>query len=100
VPLVAIPLGVLIGLALGALGGGGSILTVPALVYVLGQESAVATTSSLIIVGLTAVIAVIPHARAHRVRFGAGLLFGALGTACPLRSARRCSSSPSTAPPR
>ena len=47
-PLVAIPLGVLIGLALGALGGGGSILTVPALVYVLGQEPADATTSSLI----------------------------------------------------
>jgi hypothetical protein len=78
---MAIPLGVLIGLALGALGGGGSILTVPALVYVLGQEPAAATTSSLIIVGLTAIIAVIPHARAHRVRFGAGLLFGALGAA-------------------
>ena len=79
--LTAIPLGLLIGLALGALGGGGSILTVPALVYVLGQEPDDAITSSLIIVGLTAVIAVIPHARAHRVRFGAGLLFGALGTA-------------------
>ena len=59
-PLVAIPLGVLIGLALGALGGGGSILTVPALVYVLGQEPADATTSSLIIVGITAMTAVIP----------------------------------------
>lgn len=67
--LMAIPIGVLIGLALGALGGGGSILTVPALVYVLGLDPAAATTSSLIIVGLTALIAVIPHARAHRVRF-------------------------------
>ncbi len=39
-PLLSIPLGLLIGLALGALGGGGSILTVPALVYVLGQDAA------------------------------------------------------------
>ncbi len=35
---LAIPLGLLIALALGALGGGGSILTVPALVYALGQD--------------------------------------------------------------
>lgn len=79
-PLV-LPLGLLIGLALGALGGGGSILTVPALVYLLDQDPRTATTSSLLIVGLTSVIAVIPHARAGRLRFGQGLLFGALGTA-------------------
>lgn len=80
-PLLAIPLGVLIGLALGALGGGGSILTVPALVYVLGQDPRDATTSSLVIVGITALMALVPHARAGRVQFGQGLLFGALGTA-------------------
>ncbi|GAA2473168.1 sulfite exporter TauE/SafE family protein [Terrabacter carboxydivorans] len=79
--LLAIPLGVLIGLSLGALGGGGSILTVPALVYVLGQDPRDATTSSLIIVGITSLIALVPHARAGRVRFAQGLLFGALGTA-------------------
>jgi uncharacterized membrane protein YfcA len=79
-PLV-LPLGLLIGLALGALGGGGSILTVPALVYVLGQDPRAATTSSLIIVGVTSLIALTPHARAGRVRFGQGLMFGALGTA-------------------
>ncbi|KGN42013.1 sulfite exporter TauE/SafE family protein [Knoellia aerolata] len=78
-PLV-IPLGLVIGLALGALGGGGSILTVPALVYVLGQEPRAATTSSLLIVGVTSLIALLPHARAHRVRVGQGLMFGALGT--------------------
>ena len=78
-PLV-IPLGLVIGLALGALGGGGSILTVPALVYVLGQEPRTATTSSLLIVGVTSLIALLPHARAHRVRVGQGLMFGALGT--------------------
>ena len=80
-PLLAIPLGVLIGLALGALGGGGSILTVPALVYALGQDPRTATTSSLLIVGVTSLIALVPHARQGRVRLGQGLLFGALGTA-------------------
>lgn len=53
----------------------------PALVYVLGQDPRTATTSSLLIVGATSLIALIPHARAGRVRFGQGLLFGALGTA-------------------
>lgn len=78
---LAIPLGLLIGLALGALGGGGSILTVPALVYALGQHPRSATTSSLLIVGITSLLALLPHARAGRVRFRQGLLFGALGTA-------------------
>ena len=79
--LIAIPLGIAIGLSLGALGGGGSILTVPALVYVLGQDARTATTSSLVIVGLTSLLALVPHARAKRVRFSQGLLFGVLGTA-------------------
>jgi uncharacterized membrane protein YfcA len=51
--LLAIPVGVVIGLSLGALGGGGSILTVPALVYLLRQGAHGATTASLVIVGLT-----------------------------------------------
>jgi uncharacterized membrane protein YfcA len=79
--LIAIPLGIAIGLSLGALGGGGSILTVPALVYVLGQDPRTATTSSLVIVGVTSLLALVPHARAGRVRFTQGLLFGLLGTA-------------------
>ena len=48
-------LGVLIGLFLGALGGGGGVLVVPALVYMLGQSAQAATTGSIVIVGLTAV---------------------------------------------
>ena len=72
--------GLVIGLSLGALGGGGSILTVPALVYLLGQDPRTATTSSLLIVGLTSLLALTPHARTGRVRFGQGLMFGALGT--------------------
>jgi uncharacterized membrane protein YfcA len=81
VPLMAIPLGLLIGLSLGALGGGGSILTVPALVYGLGQDPPAATTSSLLVVGASSLIALVPHALAHRVRAVQGLLFGAIGTA-------------------
>lgn len=78
---LVVPVGVVIGLSLGALGGGGSILTVPALVYLLGQDAHGATTASLVIVGVTAVAGMTAHARAHRVRFGDGLMFGALGVA-------------------
>ena len=52
--LLLLSLGALIGLVLGWLGGGGAILTVPALVYVVGQGTTAATTSSLVIVGATA----------------------------------------------
>lgn len=51
-------LGFAIGLVLGLLGGGGSILTVPALVYVVGQTPHAAITTSLIIVGLNAMVGV------------------------------------------
>ncbi|WBC16444.1 sulfite exporter TauE/SafE family protein [Micromonospora sp. WMMA1998] len=72
-------LGLLIGLVLGALGGGGAILTVPALVYLLGESAQEATTSSLVIVGLTAVVGMAGHARSHRVRWGTGAVFGGVG---------------------
>jgi uncharacterized membrane protein YfcA len=79
--LVAIAVGLIIGLSLGALGGGGSILTVPALVYLLGQSPHQATTASLLVVGAAAVVGAITHARAGRVRWGAGAVFGLLGIA-------------------
>lgn len=66
-----------IGLALGLLGGGGSILTVPILVYALGVEPKEAIATSLLVVGITSLAAMIPHARAGAVRFRTGLLFGA-----------------------
>ena len=50
--LLAIAAGALIGLSLGALGGGGSILAVPVLVYLLGQDAGQATTGSLVVVGV------------------------------------------------
>lgn len=77
--LLASPLGFLIGLSLGALGGGGSILAVPALVYGAGQTAKQATTTSLVLVAITSVSGIIPHLRAGRVRFVAGTAFGLAG---------------------
>jgi uncharacterized membrane protein YfcA len=77
--LFASPLGFLIGVSLGALGGGGSILAVPALVYGAGQGAKAATTTSLLIVGLTALIGMVAHRRAGHVRLGSGLVFGGVG---------------------
>lgn len=74
-----IPLGLIVGVALGSLGGGGSIMTVPALVYLLGQDARAATTGSLIIVGLTSLIGAIPHYRDGHVKLGRGVTFGVLG---------------------
>ncbi|MGW7004048.1 sulfite exporter TauE/SafE family protein [Streptomyces sp. NPDC054933] len=79
--LLGIALGGLIGLCLGALGGGGSILTVPVLVYALGQSAQSATTGGLVVVGVTAVCGTWSHARAGNVRWGAGVAFGASGIA-------------------
>ncbi len=77
--LFASPLGFLIGLSLGALGGGGSILAVPALVYAAGQDPKAATTTSLVLVTITALIGIIPHWRAGHVRLVAGTVFGLAG---------------------
>lgn len=76
----AILIGVLLGLTLGALGGGGSVLMFPALVYVLGEPARVATTESLFVVGVTALVATTRHARAKRVNWFSGLVFGLAGT--------------------
>src|SRR6266516_193835 len=79
--LLAIGVGLLIGLSLGALGGGGSILAVPALVYLLGQSPHQATATSLLVVGGAAGAGAIIHARAGRVRLREGAVFGVLGIA-------------------
>ncbi|GGV19277.1 UPF0721 transmembrane protein [Streptomyces litmocidini] len=71
----------LIGVSLGILGGGGSILTVPILVYLAGQDTKEAIATSLFVVGVTSLAALVPHARAHRVRWKTGLLFGAFSMA-------------------
>jgi len=77
--LIASPLGFLVGLSVGALGGGGSILAVPALVYGVGESAQAATATSLLVVGFAALVGVIPHWRKGNVRTGAGVLFGCAG---------------------
>lgn len=79
--LLASPLGFLIGLSLGALGGGGSILAVPVLVYVAGQDATAATATSLVLVGITSLVGLVPHWRAGRVRVRSGVIFGVVGVA-------------------
>src|SRR5690348_18306128 len=86
---IAVPAGLLIGLLLGALGGGGSILTVPVLVYLLHQDPHAATAGSLLIVGITAAAGMIAHRRAGRVRLAPGITFGILGVAGSFRSEER-----------
>ncbi|SBT39291.1 sulfite exporter TauE/SafE family protein [Micromonospora auratinigra] len=72
-------LAVLIGVSLGLLGGGGSILAVPLLVYVADLPPKEAIATSLLVVGATSAVGVLPHARAHRVRWRTGLIFGLAG---------------------
>ncbi|MET8721533.1 sulfite exporter TauE/SafE family protein [Streptomyces misionensis] len=77
--ILALVAGAVVGLALGGLGGGGSVLAVPALIYLLGFTPAEATTASLVIVTLTSVTALTGHARDGNVTWRTGLLFAAAG---------------------
>jgi uncharacterized membrane protein YfcA len=77
--LLALPFGLAIGVSLGLVGGGGSILAVPVLVYVLGEPVKEATTASLAIVGTTALVGAADHVRGGGVRVRVALAFGAAG---------------------
>ena len=74
-----------IGVSLGLLGGGGSILTVPVLVYVVGQRPEAAMSTSLAVVGLNAVVGSLLRLRQGGVQWRAAALFGGAGIlgACP-----------------
>ncbi len=76
---VGIAAAVGVGVLLGLLGGGGSILTVPLLVYVLGVEPRTAIAMSLVVVGVTSASGALLHARAGRVRWRTALVFGSGG---------------------
>lgn len=65
-----------IGLSLGLIGGGGSVLALPILVYVMGIPPKPAITMTLVIVGAVSLLGVIPHWRAGNVRLKIALLFG------------------------
>jgi uncharacterized protein len=76
---LALALALLIGVSLGLLGGGGSILTLPILTYAIGMETKEAIAASLFVVGVTSATGAIAHARAGRIRWRTGLLFGGAG---------------------
>lgn len=78
---IAIVAGLLIGLSLGALGGGGSILTVPVLVYGLGQSAPQATTGSLVIVGITSLAGAVTAYRNGTALLAQGIAFGVVAIA-------------------
>ncbi|MFC9859281.1 MULTISPECIES: sulfite exporter TauE/SafE family protein [unclassified Streptomyces] len=76
---LALAAGAVVGLALGGLGGGGSVLAVPALIYLLGFTPAAATTAGLLIVIATSLTGLLAHAREGVVRWRTGGLFAAAG---------------------
>lgn len=92
--LVAAAGGVLLGLSLGALGGGGSILAVPVLVHLLDQSAAQATTGSLVVVGVTSLAGALAAHRAGNVMLGRGLAFGAVGVGGATLGAKASASVP------
>ncbi|MEZ4866259.1 MAG: sulfite exporter TauE/SafE family protein [Caldilineaceae bacterium] len=77
--LIDLLVGSTIGLTLGLLGGGGSILTVPALVYIVGQTPQVAVTASLVIVGANSVLGAFFHRAQGTLNWRVALLFGGVG---------------------
>lgn len=81
-------LAAVIGLSLGLLGGGGSILTVPVLVYVLDFAAKPAIAMSLLVVGLTSLVGALSHWRAGNVHMRTAILFGAIAMAGSYLGAR------------
>src|SRR5690625_6677451 len=74
--LLGLSLAALIGLSLGILGGGGSILTVPIFVYILGFDAKEAIAMSLAVVGTTSLFGAASHWRAGNLDLRVALIFG------------------------
>ena len=91
--LAAVVAGALIGLSLGALGGGGSILAVPVLLA-LGQTATQATTGSLVVVGVTSVAGAVTAYRAGNVLLARGVAFGVVAIAGAVAGAHASSAVP------
>jgi len=81
-------LAALIGLSLGLMGGGGSILTVPIFVYVLAFDPKLAIAMSLPVVGVTSLVGAIGHWRAGNVNLKTAALFGIVAMAAAYAGAR------------
>jgi len=67
---------IVMGLSLGLIGGGGSILTVPILVYLFGVNPVVSTAYSLFVVGLTSAVGSFSHFKKGNVHLKTALIFG------------------------
>lgn len=79
--LFGLALAAVIGISLGLLGGGGSILAVPILVYVAGMETKTAIAASLLVVGTTSLMGALRHWRAHNIDVRTALVFGVVSMA-------------------
>jgi len=88
---IGLVLALIIGLTLGLFGGGGSILTVPVFVYVLGFDPKLAIAVSYPIVGITSLVGAIRHWRAGNVRLSGALLFGVVAMTGAFAGARASS---------
>jgi uncharacterized protein len=84
-------LAALVGLSLGLLGGGGSILTVPIFVYVLGYDPKLAIAMSLPVVGVTSLVGALSHWRAGNVNLKTAGMFGAVAMCGAFLGARAAS---------
>ncbi len=67
---------ILIGVSLGLIGGGGSILTVPVLVYLFSKDASLATGYSLFIVGITSLVGTVTYFRKGLVNVKTAIVFG------------------------
>src|SRR5512147_2196300 len=85
--LLDLTLGFAIGLSLGLLGGGGSILTVPMLVYLIGQTPQMAVTTSLAIVGANSALGAYFHRTQGTLNWRVALVFGGVGMVVAYASA-------------
>ena len=85
---IGLVLAIVIGLSIGVLGGGGSILTMPVLHYVLGIDAHDAIAASLVVVGVTSAVSLAGHAHAGRVRWRSGLAFAATSMAAAYPAGR------------
>lgn len=77
--LLAVGVGLLVGLVVGLLGAGGSVLTVPALMLLLGLTATAATATSLVVVVVVSATAILGHVRHGRVQWRSGVLFSLTG---------------------
>jgi uncharacterized membrane protein YfcA len=85
--IAAVGFGALIGILLGLLGGGGSILAVPALVYGAGLTLAAAVPTSLLVVGISSATALLPRLRSGLVQWRIAAIVGGTGAAAAFAGA-------------